>query len=271
MKISNKLNLLLAVITIGVIVVGCGGNSEIVKGETLSWNKLDDHSLAGKTVTIEGYPELPFLMMNENERSTVNMTARMNQYGGGMVILHILDGDDENTLAKLPSEYEQSDLVIHDNKGEKVMYGGKIRVTGKASIENDKYHIEVMSIEKMDATVDYTKLGAVRLTDTSDLEALDKKLVYAEGIIFVSDEQSNGIRLEIFMEDTTLPYELLCKVKYGPLNNQADELPDGYTDEDLVIRDNNGKVVGEGSIVRVYGMYYVDKEMIAVEQVVALE
>lgn len=271
MKIKTGIFLFVATFSLASIVVGCGGPGEAVLGETLDWSKLDDHSLAGKTVTIEGYPELPFLMMNENERSTVNMTARMNQYGGGIVILHILDGDDENTLAKLPSNYEQSDLVIHDNKGEKVMYGGKIRVTGKASIENNKYHIEVVSIEKMDATIDYIKLGAVRLTDTSDLEALDEELVYAEGVIFVSDEQSNGIRLEIFMEDTTLPYDLLCKVKYGPLNNQADELPDSYSDEDLVIRDNTGKVVGEGSLVRVYGMYYVDKEMIATEQIVLLK
>lgn len=268
----KRVHIYLAAAFLSVVALnyGCGGKSEFVQGENLDWAKLKDQSMAGKTVTIEGYPELPMLMMNEKGRSTVNLHMRMNQYGGGMVILSLEEGKGENQMNKLPGDYEQKDLVIRDSKGQEIHYGEKMRVTGEAKLENNKYKIKVSSIQKVDAAFDYEK-AAVRLTDSTDADKMNEQLVYAEGEIEVKSEQSNGIRLEMYMDDTTLYDAILCKFSYGPLNNQANELPDSFSEDDVLIRDNTGKKITEGSRVRVYGMWYPEKEMIAVEKVVLLQ
>jgi hypothetical protein len=266
MKTITRLVLAL-VLTIASLSYGCG-SKEPVKGETLDWDKIADNSMVGKTVTIEGYPELPMLMLDAEGRSTLNLHRRMNQYSGGMIILSVKDGDDENTMKTLPDDYETSDLLIHDMKGQNAVYGDKIRVTGKATFENGKYHIEVEQIEKVEETFDYAK-EAVRLTDSSDFEALDGKIVFAEGELYVTDEQESGIRMDVWLDDTTLAYGVMCKLPYGPLKNQANELPESYESADVVIRDNSGKKVTDGGRIRVYGMWRNEAELIAVEKIEA--
>lgn len=257
------------VLTVAAFTYGCGGG-EVAQGEKLEWSKLEDKSMDGKMVTIEGYAELPFLMYTTEGTSTLHLHQRMNQYGGGMVSLTVKDGDDENTIKTLPDDYEQSDIEIHDNKGQKIVYGEKMRVTGKAKWEDGDYTIDVEMIEKVEGAFDYEK-ESVRLTDSSDFEALNEKLVWAEGEVYIADEQESGIRMDMWLDDSTLYSEIMCKFKYGSLPNQADELPETYYEEDVVYRDAKGKTLGDGSRVRVYGMWYADKEMIAVEKIVAVE
>lgn len=264
-----RISISILVLAIAGFTYSCGGG-EVTPGEKLEWSKLEDKSMAGKTVTIEGYAELPFLMYTTEGTSTIHLHQRMNQYGGGMVILSLKDGDDENTIKTLPDDYDNADIEIHDNKGQKIVYGEKMRVTGKATFEDGDYHIDVESIEKVDGAFDYAK-ESVRLTDSSDFEALNEKLVWAEGEVYIADEQESGIRMDMWLDDSTLSTEILCKFKYGSLPNQADELPETYYEDDVVYRDAKGKTLGDGSRVRVYGMWYADKEMIAVEKIEAAE
>lgn len=262
-----RISLAAVILAVAAFTSGCGGGAP--QGEKLEWSKIEDKSMDGKMVTIEGYPELPFLMYTSEGRSTVHLHQRMNQYGGGMITLSVKDGDDANTMKVLPDDYEQSDLVMNDNTGGTVVYGEKVKVTGKAKWEDGDYTIEVELIEKGSGSFDYAK-ECTRLTDDG-FETLDQKLVWAEGEVYIADEQEGGIRMDMWLDDTTLAYEITVKLEYGSLPNQADELPETYYEDDVIFRDAKGKKLGEGSRVRVYGVWYSEQEMIAVEKIEAAE
>lgn len=233
-----------------------------VSGIAMNWAETGNDSFSGQIVTIEGYPELPLLMLMENGRASVHLTPRMNQATGGMVILMVKEGNCENSIKTLPSDYDLLDMVLYDNNGEKTGYGQKIRVTGKTNFEAGECRITVDKIERLTDSFDYAKQCS-RLTEKTK----DKTLVYAEGMLTVPGEQ-RSLRLEMDIEDATLSYPVSCKIKYGPLNNQADELPeDGYSDEDVLIRDNAGRQLRAGDNVRVYGTWSADKKTIWVERI----
>jgi hypothetical protein len=239
-----------------------------ITGESATWEQTHTDSLDGKTITIEGYPDLPFLMMLENGRASVHLTPRMNQGSGGMVTLLVEEGTCENMMQPLPSDYSQDDMIFMDNAGEEIVYGQSMRITGKAEIKDGKYNIVVEKIEKTTASFDYEKESA-RLTNTS-AEKLDGQLVYAEGVLSTPDEQG-GMRMEMFLEDESLPFIVNCNIRYGALNNQANELEENYSDEDIVIRDRGGKKVLPGSKVRVYGVWKNEKSDLWVEEIVLIE
>jgi hypothetical protein len=260
MKHKTGIYLFAAVLTLSGVITGCG-SGEVVPGEKLEWSKIEDPSMAGKTVTIEGYPELPFIMMTGEGTSTVNMSQRMNQYSGKLVVLTVREGGGDNTIKTLPDDYQQSDLELHSNTGEKIVYGDKIRITGKASVKNNQYHVEVEFIEKVDAGYDY-KANSARLTDTA-WDSLEKKLFWAEGEVYMAEDQGSGMRLEMFLDDTTLSDYILCKIEYGTLNNQADEITE--ESEEILIRDHAGKKIKEGARVRAYGMWLPEDGVMGVE------
>ena len=268
MKHAKKITAVLFV-AVTAMMYSCGGGKTI-EGEKLDWSQIKDKSMEGKMVTIEGYVELPFLMYTDAGKSTLNMHERMNQYSGGMIQLSVMDGSGENTMKELPDSYEQSDIELHDNSGGTIHYGEKVRITGKAVWADTKLKIEVEMIEKATETYDYAK-ESVRFTDSSDFEALNDKMVWLEGEIYIADEQESGVRLDTWVDDSTLSVEVYCKLEYGSLASQADELPESYTEDDFIFRDAKGKKCGEGSRVRVYGVYDSDKDMVAVEKIESAE
>ena len=255
MKHKTGIYLFAAILAGSALVYGCGGSAEVVHGEKMDWSKADDSTMVGKTITIEGYAELPMVMMDDAEKTTVRLLERLNQYNGNLLLLSIKNGkDDENTINEVPDDYAQTDIAITDSKGQKIKYGDKMRITGTIG----KYYTTVEFIEKVDETFDF-KASSVRLTDSSDIEALDLKLVYLEGEMYLADEQNSTTRMEMYCDDTTLSDYVLCKIKYGPLNNQADE------EDDVVFRDKSGKKMGDGTRVRVYGQWLSEDQEIAVE------
>lgn len=253
------------VLAVAVFMSSCGGGTP----EKLDWSKTEDKSMDGKLVTIEGYAYLPLMMYTDAGKSTLNMMERMNQYSGGLVQLSLTDGSSENRISSLPDDYYQTDIEIHDKDGKIIEYGDKMRVTGTAKFEDGGYTIDVETIEKIDDTYDYEK-EAVRLTE-SDFDKLDGKMVWSEGSVWVTDEQESTVRMDMLMEDTTLSRDILAKFPYGPIENQALELPDTYYTDDVYFYDDKGDEYFDGSTVRIYGIWNADEEMIAVEKIVGIE
>ena len=139
MKIA-RITLALAVLAFTAFSYGCGGPKE---AEKLEWTKIEDKSMDGKYVSIEGYPELPFLMYTDAGKSTLHLMERFNQYSGGMVILSVNDGTSPNRISPLPDDYAQTDIALYTDDGGKAYYGDKIRVSGTAKWEDGDYTIEV--------------------------------------------------------------------------------------------------------------------------------
>jgi hypothetical protein len=270
MKNKNKIYFFTMLLALPCFIFSCSGPKEKITGQKMSWDSLSDSSLNGKMVTIEGYPRLPLIMSSSEDTGTVHLLEREHQYNGRAIILHIPIGNGENSQSKLPDQYEESDLVIHDRNGEKITYGQKMRITGRASIRYTKYFIAVESIEKInDPPFDFIKAGAVHLNDSSDLEMLDKKFVYAEGVIrFSEDQEYKQTWVDMIIDDETLSDEVYCKIEYGTGTNQVIELPDPDTDKGTVLLDKDRKKIAEGSRVRIFGVWNAEDEFISVEQIV---
>lgn len=237
-------------------------------GEAVTWPQVAGDELDGKTISIEGYPELPFVMMLQNGRASVHLTSRMNQASGGMIILLVEEGNCENMMQPLPENYAQEDMIFMDNAGEEIYYGESMRITGKAKIKDGKYNVTVEKIEKTELNFNYENV-CVRLAD-DNRKKTDDQLVYAEGILTAPDEQSS-LRLGLFLEDESLSFFVNALVKYGSLDNQATDPGEEYNAEEIAVFDANGKTIRPGDRVRVYGTWDNEKANLWVEKIVLLE
>jgi hypothetical protein len=248
-------------------IAGCSGGGSDVTGTPVTWQEVNAEQHNGEIVTVEGYAELPFLMMIQDDgRASVHLSARQNQSAGGMIVMLIEEGDFENAIMPLPDDYGQEDLILTTNDGKKIDYRQKIRVTGKADFTEKTKKITVEKIEAIDDNFSYEK-EAVRMTD----DRVGGELVFAEGVIFTPDEQG-GISLDMLLDDSTLSDIVTICFPYGPDNNQADELPeDGYSDSDILIRDDSGNEILPESTVRVYGVWSDKTDQLYVEKVILIE
>jgi hypothetical protein len=137
-----------------------GGPVTIEDGEQFTWGKPSDYPKKGTMITVEGYVELPNLTYLNKGTYMVNIRSSLAHDSGSHITMHILEGDCENTMIPLPSNYETEDLFILDNAGEGIEEGDKIRVTAKVIDDGALYRIYVKRIEKMEAPAGDTIVSA---------------------------------------------------------------------------------------------------------------
>lgn len=93
----------------------------------------------------------------------------------------------------------------------------------------------------------------------ADICAKDDRWITSEGILTLGDKtrcESIGDSEEchVQLNDPDDPSKwVTVTFDVGDKPNQMDDIPDSYTDKDLIIRDNVGKAVGVGDKVRVTG------------------
>ncbi len=220
-------------------------------------------------ISIDGYVRLGTTIIETASSVTIQLWERKNQSSGDYISITLSLGNDNNQMQTLPSEYKKTDLTLKDNKGQPVVYGDKIRITGIYSEPyNDGYgSVTVQSFEKIEDTpIDFSVLGAALVTsDTTGQSALDGKLVYAEGIleipstVFITETVYFNL-----VKNTGASEYVTVDVIIGKGANMVEELPDNYGENDVKIHDSKDKIVGKKK-VRVYGVW--DYGRIAAEQI----
>jgi hypothetical protein len=125
-----------------------GGPASIEHGAVLEWGRSEDYPKKGELVTFEGFVEMPNMTYLNGGTYLVNL-SQDSAFSGGSVTLMIVEGDCENTMAPLPDDYADSDLLIYDNSGKKIMHGDKVRVSGKVKDDGAMFMVFVKRIEKL--------------------------------------------------------------------------------------------------------------------------
>jgi hypothetical protein len=125
-----------------------GGPSALAHGEPVEWGSSDGYPKKGKTVTFEGYVEMPNLTYLNGGTYMVNLLQDSTS-DGRKIVLQVMEGDCENTMLPIPTDYETSDLLIYDNDGNEIVQGDKIRVTGKVRDDGALYMIFAKRVEKI--------------------------------------------------------------------------------------------------------------------------
>ena len=128
-----------------------GGPVTIDDGIEVQWSKAQ-YPKKGQMVTFEGYVELPNMTYLNGGTYMVSLREYPTHDSGAHITLLILEGDCENTMIPLPSNYEEGDLFIYDNTGEEIVSGEKARITGKVHDDGSLYQVYVKRIEKIEAT-----------------------------------------------------------------------------------------------------------------------
>jgi hypothetical protein len=125
-----------------------GGPAEIEHGTVLEWGKKDDYPKKGEMVTFEGYVAMPNMTYLNGGTYLVTLAydSTLEDYHLTMMIW---EGDCENTMKPIPNDYDDSDLLILGNSGEKIKHGDKVRVTGKVKDDGAMFMFFVKRIEKI--------------------------------------------------------------------------------------------------------------------------
>ena len=90
-------------------------------------------------------------------------------------------------------------------------------------------------------------------------ESNSGEAVRIEGYFFLSDETAchAGACTIGVSEDTSKKKWFSAKVEIGQDQNQMAELKEGYTEKDLLIKENKGKTIGTGDKVRLTGEMWI--------------
>ncbi|MCE3228208.1 MAG: hypothetical protein K0S32_2759 [Bacteroidetes bacterium] len=288
-----KIKILVPGIILASILVSCGGGSSEKRNSVresaaykqkhledslrdvklsipveIAFENYTEDSLKNRTVIFEAYVKTPLLFYTSDKKKETyfDLWLRPLQIRGTPE--HIsgsikIGNGENNTMVELKDKYAESDLVITDNNGQKIMSGDKVKVTGVAT-----HRFKCSKIEKIEDTgYDYTKAGAIEVTPANAKDkSLDKKLIYSEGVIevpgfgFVIGNQFN---INLLSKGNKEPVKL--RVIVGNKASQMEDLPKNYKKSDIKFHDNKNNILKPGQKVRIYGVMtngYVDVEHI---------
>lgn len=223
----------------------------------------DTGSIDGTRIVIEGYVTVSSTVYDSGHSTGLQLWERKNQSAGDYVSISVENGNGNNTMKGLPSNYTREDLELKDDKGQEVHYGDRIRVTGMYNKPYDDGYgsVEVQSFEKIaDAPMDYSSLGAVKITtDTTGQSKWDGKLVVAEGYLEIPMYVNVGTTAYFDLKPSQNSDDYLTvDIFVGKGPNMVEEIPDNFQESDIKVHAHDDQIAGKKK-VRVYGVWEYDR------------
>lgn len=228
----------------------------------VTWNDLETDAVEPETVIIfEGYiGDLGSYIDQSNGQIRIPLYERRNQGAGFKMNLYIPIGTSPNCIKELPAQFTPSDYQIVCDDEKIVSLGDKVRITATKSETYSEGFItaDVIKIEAIESTFDPTILAsAVALTtamvnDTTVLKSysyIDAKLEIPS-IVF---SYTNDISLDL--KGSSVKDVTSVSVRLGDGPSSMNDLPDNYTNKDLIVRDYNGDQIKYGTTLRLYGTW----------------
>jgi hypothetical protein len=217
--------------------------------------EVEDASMNGtkKKVIIEGYLSMPGVLYTSGNSIRCHMYPRNGQTKGFYVNLEFQQGKTANHMESMPSKYTLADFKIHTANNEVVGQGSPVKITGELSRIDDEYAtIYITKVEKAEpAAFDYAT-AATQLTD-ANMGDMENKLVYVDAALEVPMFVYIKEDMTLDLKNTGLKGELEANVLVGDGPNQISNLPEGWSQSDVKVHDNTGKVI-KGK-TRVYGTF----------------
>jgi DNA/RNA endonuclease YhcR with UshA esterase domain len=235
---------------------------------TINFSNYNDSTLHGKRVTIEGYFTLPTGSVTYGSSLSFDMFERRSQFPGSTDLNISVDiGTGNNTMDKLQDKYLAKDINIRGNKGEPIVIGDRVKVTGKYSVYGSYCSIDVQEIEKVEhVSTDYATIEATQLTaDNMKDEKLEGKLVWVEGMIDYPYSTMDGTSTFMYVKAAGFDDNVTIDLQYGDQPGNLEPLPDNYSEADFKIHAADGSIINTKKKVRVIGV--LKDEWIKVENV----
>ncbi len=233
----------------------------------LDFSKVLDKSNDNKRVSIEGYVTMPGTSYQTGNNAQLSFIERPNEISAPFnFILSMNVGDGKNTMKSLPDKYKPEDIVVTGKNGEKIGVGDRVKITGKLSVSSDYCSIDCQEIEKVDPVViDYSQLGATRISTQKPDASLDNKMVCAEGSLEIPTMTVGGDYTFVYLKVPGIADNITIDLAYGNGACKLEPLPENYSENDFKIHDNKGNIINNKKKVRVYGLW--KDETIKVESI----
>ena len=217
--------------------------------------KKDDHKL----VEIEGYVQLSVISNFTEKGQTVNFYGRKNQMEGADYYTTMPIGKGKNQMIQLPLKYKNSDVKMTDDEGKTVLANERVRLTGYIYKLGETSYMDVIKIHKVPEVV--TDYAALNFPVLQEKNKTDEKS-YEKGYQL---EGKLSVPMFVLIDDeTTVDLKdkngktFSLKVMTGTGSSQIEELKEGWTNKDVKIRNDQGKLVNTGKNVKVYGVLKLD-------------
>jgi hypothetical protein len=269
----NKIYLL---VLAGGLLAACGGPTSETKNDPFSTEApeekknekavkmtfeegLEKKDSERRLVEVEGYVQLSVISSFSEKGQTVSFYGRRNQKSGPDYYTTMPIGNGKNEMRQLPKEYSSKDVLILDNQGKKVLANERVKLTGYFYTLGTTGYLEVTRIDKVeDVALDYETLKFPKLEEKhkSDNKAFDKGY-QVEGklsvpmYVLIDDETTVDIT-----DKAGKKYNLKVVTGSGP--GQIEELKEGWSNNDVKIRNDQGKLVSLGKNAKVYGVLKLD-------------
>lgn len=212
-----------------------------------------------KLVEIEGYVQLSVISNFSEKGQTVSFYGRKNQMEGKDYYTTMPIGDGKNQMKQLPLKYKSSDVQMKDDEGNTVLANERVKLTGYLYAIGETEYLEVTKIHKVpEVAVDYAALNFPVLLEKNkaDNKAFEKGY-QLEGklsvpmYVLIDDETTVDLT-----DKNGKTFNL--KVITGTGASQIEELKEGWTNKDVKIRNDQGKLISTGKNVKVYGVLKLD-------------
>lgn len=261
------------VILTSLALVSCSGESPVVQREkslltgstdtlVVSWLDLQSDSMQMGTVfTVPAYVgDIGEYVTYTGQKMTVPFFERRNQRAGFTLHLNMQIGSEPNQVHQLPAAFLPEDFKLVCADGTIVTRGDCVQITARLQRPAAAGVIaaDAIKIEKIKSPFDTTVFSqAIALTGSMLLDTtlrsiychLDGKIQIPE-VIF---SYTNEITLDLKGSSVEALKTIDIPLGAGP--GTMDDLPDNYTENDLIIRDMDGKAVPYGKPVRLYGTW----------------
>ena len=254
----------------GIFLLSCNGNSDsaeqkkdtpvVVNRDTVlaSWNFMRGDSAVPNTVIIlEGFIGNPGDKIVQNgSYISLPVYERSNQQSGYAWLVQFKVGDMPNQMRSLPEQFTPNDIQIKCENGGLATIGSKIKITAFDENQDGKLIWKARVVEFIDFIRSDEKLdSAQKLTSAMLLDSTQNEVYsYIEGKLelpLLILPYTSAIKLNLIESSVAEIKEVEVPLGTGP--STMNDLPDNFTEKDLVVRDRDGNPIPYKSKIRIYG------------------
>ncbi|MBI3135845.1 MAG: hypothetical protein HYZ14_14300 [Bacteroidetes bacterium] len=258
----------------GFLMVSCAGQATPVTDTTDStaqsprdtvnatWSALQGDSLKpGTVILIEGFVgDIGNYVAQSNGKMTFPLFPRRNQRSAFRLNLRTQMGEQPNQVHELPAEFSPEDFKLVLNDKSFATRGSYVRVTAILSETgaDGGVYADLTKIESCE-TVPWNPLLAGAVPLTADM-IHDSTLAFAYCFIEGELELPEIIlpythEIVLNLKGSSVAEITTVEIPLGTGPGTMNDLPDNYTEADLVIRDYQSTPVKYGKKVRIYGLW----------------
>lgn len=234
---------------------------ELGEAVFVSWKEVQSGKVADNSLFIvEGYiGDIGSYVQQYNNTINFPLYERRNQQVGDFLSISAPVGDTPNHIHEIPAQFLPEDFKLVCDDGTIVTRGDYVRATLKRGPSGSSYtSADLITLVKTESVFSDTVFKAAIPLTSEIIEDTTRSSTYCyfEGKLQMPEivfSYTHSIDIDVLNSTVKELGTIAIPLGSGP--STMNDIPDNYTDNDLVVRDYTGKQIKSGAKVRFYGMW----------------